>query len=82
MKIDCKDLRVAEGKTVNLKKWPTRVKLAYKSKKAYARLLEEQVQELSAQQPLHYACNQYALLLIIQAMTLPARTAPSGSAFD
>ncbi len=26
MKIDIKEFRVPEGKTVNLKKWPTRVK--------------------------------------------------------
>ena len=32
MKIDIKDFRVREGKTVNLKKWQTRVKPFYLSK--------------------------------------------------
>ena len=68
MKINPKDFRVATGNTVNLKKWPTLVKPVYKSKKAYAKLLQEQVKELSALQRLHYASNRYALLLIFQAM--------------
>lgn len=68
MKINSKDFRVREGKKVNLKKWPTRVKPAYKSKKRYRKLLEEQVEELSELQRLHYASNRYAVLLIFQAM--------------
>jgi PPK2 family polyphosphate:nucleotide phosphotransferase len=68
MKIDCSDFCVPAGKTVNLQKWPTLVKPVYKSKKAYAKLLEKHVAELSSLQRLHYASNQYALLLIFQAM--------------
>ncbi len=68
MKIDCGDLCVPAGKKVNLKKWPTLVKPVYKSKKAYAKLLEKHVEELSSLQRLHYASNRYALLLIFQAM--------------
>ena len=68
MKIDLSDFRVPPGKKVNLKKWPTLVKPVYKSKKAYAKHLRQQVEELSAQQRLHYASNRYALLLIFQAM--------------
>jgi len=68
MKLDSKDYRVPARKKVNLKKWPTLVQPAYKSKKAYTKLLQEQVQELSALQRLHYASDRYAVLLIFQAM--------------
>ncbi len=68
MKIKSKDFRVPAGKKVDLDQWPTLVKPAYKSKKEYAELLQEQVEELSALQRLHYASNRYALLLIFQAM--------------
>ena len=68
MKINAKAYRVPEGKAVRLEKWPTLVKPVYKSKKAYAKLLQEQVEELSALQRLHYASDRYAVLLIFQAM--------------
>ncbi|MEO8008699.1 MAG: ADP-polyphosphate phosphotransferase [Betaproteobacteria bacterium] len=68
MKIKSKDFRVPAGKKVDLDHWPTLVKPAYQSKKEYAELLQEQVEELSALQRLHYASNRYALLLIFQAM--------------
>jgi len=68
MKIKSEDFQVQEGEKVNLKKWPTLVKPAYKSKKEYKKLLEEQVDELSELQRLHYASNRYAVLLIFQAM--------------
>lgn len=68
MKIKSKDFCVQEGEPVDLKKWPTRVKPAYKSKKEYNKCLEEHVEELSALQHVHYASNRYALLLIFQAM--------------
>ena len=68
MKINSKDFRVPARKKVNLKKWPTLVKPVYKSKKEYAKLLQEQVEELSALQRLLYASNRYAVLLIFQAM--------------
>lgn len=68
MKIKSRDFQVQEGKKVNLKKWPTRVKPLYKSKEQYQKLLEDQVSELSALQQLHYAFNRYAVLLIFQAM--------------
>jgi len=68
MKIQSKDFFVEEGEKVDLKKWPTLVKPAYKSKKHYHKLLEEQVEELSELQRLHYASNRYAVLLIFQAM--------------
>ncbi|BAN34544.1 hypothetical protein SCD_n00702 [Sulfuricella denitrificans skB26] len=68
MEIKSKDFRVKEGKKVSLKKWPTLVKPAYKSKKKYKKLLKKQVAELSELQQLHYASNRYAVLLIFQAM--------------
>jgi PPK2 family polyphosphate:nucleotide phosphotransferase len=68
MKLDIKEFRVPQGKKVKLEKWPTRVKPVYKSKKEYKAMLTRQVEELSVQQQLHYASNQYAVLLIFQAM--------------
>jgi PPK2 family polyphosphate:nucleotide phosphotransferase len=68
MKINPKDYRVPAGKKVDLKKWPTSVKPVYQSKKAYHKLLKEQVEDLSDLQKLHYASNRHALLLIFQAM--------------
>jgi PPK2 family polyphosphate:nucleotide phosphotransferase len=68
MKIISKDFRVPEGEKVKLKKWPTLTKSVYRSKEQYQNLLDEQVKELSALQQLHYASNQYAVLLIFQAM--------------
>ena len=66
--IDSHDFRVPTGKEVNLEKWPTRVKRAYKSKKDYHKRLEAQVEELSSLQRLHYASDGYAVLLIFQGM--------------
>ena len=68
MKINVKDFQVPEGEKVNLEKWPTRVEPVYESKKKYHKLLEEQVEELSELQRMHYASNRYAVLLIFQAM--------------
>ena len=68
MRIKSKNFCVQEGEKIKLKKWPTIVKPAYKSKKQYRKLLEAQVDELSALQRLHYASNRHALLLIFQAM--------------
>ena len=68
MNIKSKDFCVQPGEKVVLKKWPTIVKPFFKSKKDYKKLLEEQVDELSSLQRLHYASNHYALLLIFQGM--------------
>ncbi len=68
MKICSDDFRVRTGTAVALGEWPTQVKRAYSSKKKYHELLEEQVEELSALQRLHYASNGYAVLLIFQGM--------------
>ncbi len=68
MKIETKEFRIGEGEKVRLKKWPTKVKPFYESKKNYQKLLEEHTRKMSALQGLLYAHNRYALLLIIQAM--------------
>ena len=68
MKIISKDYRVQEGKKVNLKKLPTLVEPVYKSKEEYKKLLVKHVEQLSSLQQILYASNQYALLLIFQAM--------------
>ncbi|OYW73927.1 MAG: phosphate--nucleotide phosphotransferase [Verrucomicrobia bacterium 12-59-8] len=68
MKIDTSDFRVPEGTTVDLSKWPTKVKPLWKSKKEYHHVLETHVEELSDLQRLHYASDRYSLLLIFQAM--------------
>ncbi|MDD2274106.1 MAG: polyphosphate kinase 2 family protein [Desulfuromonadaceae bacterium] len=68
MEIHINDFHVQEGEKVKLEKWPTDVKKVYSSKKKYHKRLKEQVEELSSLQRLHYASNQYAVLLIFQAM--------------
>ena len=68
MKIDGDRFRVAEGKRVRLKKWPTAVKPFYRSKEHYQAILAEHVEELQRLQNRFYAHNRYALLLIFQAM--------------
>ena len=68
MKIETQDFRVPAGDTVGRARWPTRVKPAYTSKKTYHKRLDEQVEELSSLQRLHYASNGYAVLLIFQGM--------------
>ncbi len=68
MKLDIKDFRVGEGDKVDLGKHPTRVDPVYESKDDYKRLLAKQVAALSDQQMLLYASDDYAVLLIFQAM--------------
>ena len=67
-KIDPDDFRVRAGKHVDLKKWPTRVKPAYRSREEYHELLTEHTHKLSEMQELLYAADSYSLLLIFQAM--------------
>jgi len=68
MKIDSNDFIVHTDEKVKLSKRPTNIKLFFKSKKEYQKLLENQLQKLSTLQRLHYASNRYALLLILQGM--------------
>jgi PPK2 family polyphosphate:nucleotide phosphotransferase len=68
MNIDLDDFRVSAGKKVSLKKWATGIEPLYTSEKHYKELLAAQVRELSKLQRLLYASNDYALLLVFQAM--------------
>ena len=68
MKIDPKPFRVKAEKTINLKKWPTKVRPLYSSEEHYRELLDGQIAQLSSLQQMHYASNSHALLLIFQAM--------------
>jgi PPK2 family polyphosphate:nucleotide phosphotransferase len=68
MSIDVSPFQVREGRKVDLKKWPTRVRPFYRSKAQYRSLLADYVKELSERQNLLYAHDRYALLLIFQAM--------------
>jgi PPK2 family polyphosphate:nucleotide phosphotransferase len=68
MKLHAKRFRVREGRTVNLREWPTRIKPHYQSKEEYHKLLGEHVAQLTALQQVLYASNQYAVVLIFQAM--------------
>jgi PPK2 family polyphosphate:nucleotide phosphotransferase len=68
MKIDPEDFRVPEDRKFHTGKWPTKVKPFYKSKHEYQDMLRDHTARLDQQQQLLYASNQYAVLLIFQAM--------------
>jgi PPK2 family polyphosphate:nucleotide phosphotransferase len=68
MDFDSKRFRVAEGASVDLKRWATRTAPVYRSEEHYARLLSDHTKGLADQQRLLYASNRYAVLLIFQAM--------------
>jgi len=68
MPLDPDEFRVAEGKSVNLRKWPTIVAAAYESQASYQKILAAQVARLSDLQQRLYASNRHAILLIFQAM--------------
>jgi PPK2 family polyphosphate:nucleotide phosphotransferase len=67
-KIHSDEFRVRAGEKVDLRKWPTKVKPVCDSKEEYRALHAEHIEKLSVRQSLLYACNQYAVLLIFQAM--------------
>jgi PPK2 family polyphosphate:nucleotide phosphotransferase len=68
MHIDPKDFRVPDGKQVRLEKWATDIGPLYKSVKQCKERLHADVGELRTLQRLLYACNSYAVLLILQGM--------------
>ena len=68
MPMRARKFRAPEGAAVDLRQWPTRIAPVYDSKEDYERLLTEHVARLSKQQELLYASDDYALLLIFQAM--------------
>jgi len=68
LKIDSREFRVSEGKTVDLDEWPTSVAPFYESKDDYETLLDAHVEALSSLQELHYASSRFAILLIFQGI--------------
>jgi PPK2 family polyphosphate:nucleotide phosphotransferase len=68
MKIHLKNYRVPEGEDVDLKKRATIVDPVFKSKTQYQEILADHVEKLSELQRMQYASNQYAVLVIFQAM--------------
>jgi PPK2 family polyphosphate:nucleotide phosphotransferase len=67
-KIHAADYRVPEGKKIDLGDWPTKVKPVYRSRAEYKSLLRAHIEKLSERQSRLYASNQYALLVIFQAL--------------
>jgi polyphosphate kinase 2 (PPK2 family) len=68
MKIDPNDFQVPQGRSVDLKKWPTRIKPLVKTKQRYQELLATHVSRLSERQRVLYASGRHALLIIFQGM--------------
>ncbi len=67
-KINAKEFRVESESKVRLGKWPTLAEPFYQSQEDYQSILKSQIKELSSLQQVQYASNQFALLLIFQAM--------------
>ena len=68
MKIKVDEYRVRPGRKLRLDRWATRVAAAYASDDEAEALLADQVSRTSELQDILYASNQYALLLVFQAM--------------
>jgi PPK2 family polyphosphate:nucleotide phosphotransferase len=68
MKHDVDAYRVREGSKVDLARWKTRSKSLYETDHEADALLAAQVTRTSELQDILYAANQYALLLVFQAM--------------
>lgn len=68
MKINTNHDCVLEGKDVKLGDWSKNIKPLYSSRKEYKKHLEKSTEVLSKQQQLLYASNDFALLIIFQAM--------------
>jgi PPK2 family polyphosphate:nucleotide phosphotransferase len=68
MPVPTAPFRISPGEPVDLGQRPTRIPDPYQSKREYEQLLEARVARLRKLQPLLYADDRYALLLIFQAM--------------
>lgn len=68
MKINTKDFLIPPEAKVDLSSLATKVAPFYKSKSQYQKILNGYTNRLSELQQLLYASNQYAILLIFQAM--------------
>ncbi|MFZ6692491.1 ADP-polyphosphate phosphotransferase [Undibacterium sp. SXout20W] len=67
-KINSNEFRVGYEEKLNLKTRPTLSQPVYENSLEYQEILKQHVTELSEQQELLYASNQYAVLMIFQAM--------------
>ena len=67
-KINSNEFRVGYEEKLNLKTRPTLSQPVYENSLEYQEILKQHVPELSEQQELLYASNQYAVLMIFQAM--------------
>ena len=67
-KIKVRDFQVRKKGKFDLSQYPTRIDPFYDSKKNYRNILEAHVAELSHQQNMLYASEQYAVLILFQAM--------------
>src|ERR1041385_5811525 len=68
MKLRAKDFRIREGEKVKLSKRATEVSPFYKSREDYDKCLRDHIEDLASLQSKLYASNEYAVLLIFQAM--------------
>lgn len=68
MRIETGKFRVEEGRKIDLKEWPTKVKAYYDSKNDYKEKLGLYKETMTEDQNKFYAQNRYSLLLIFQAM--------------
>lgn len=67
-KIDITRYNATQEEPISLSEWPTDVKPLYESKKDYKKRLAHGIKKLSDQQQLLYASNNFAVLIIFQAM--------------
>ena len=67
-KISVRDFQVRKKGKFNLSQYPTRIEPFYDSKKSYRNILERHVDEINHQQSMLYASEQYAVLILFQAM--------------
>lgn len=68
MKMHSDEFRAREGQSIDLKKWPTRIKPLCETKDDYHAALAEHVKRLSELQDKLYADNRFAVLFVFQAM--------------
>lgn len=68
MPIRLNDFRVPQGRNIDLKERPTLAKPFYHSKQDFQDILSGHIDQMRRLQNILYAHNQYALLLIFQAM--------------
>lgn len=68
MAIEVSQFRVTPGAPADLTGRPTRIDDIYRNKRAYQELLEDRIRRMRELQPLLYADDRFALLLIFQAM--------------